>query len=87
MEKLLRKSAVKNSPMPLLNFDKKTKIAHACKRLLEISYLTSLFKLENMFTKLFFWSGPLNLEIVKKRKKNSNTLNISQERKKLFRKS
>ena len=74
MEKLFKKSAVKNSPMPLLNFDKQTKIANACKRRLEISYLTSLFKLENMFTKLFIWSGPLNLEIGKKRKKKKQDI-------------
>ena len=74
MEKLFKKSAVKNSPMPLLNFDKQTKIANACKRRLEISYLTSLFKLENMFTKLFIWSGPLNLEIGKKREKKKQDI-------------
>ena len=74
MEKLFRKSAVKNSPIPLLNFGKQNKIANACKGLLEISYLASLFKLQNMFTKLLFWSGPLNLEIGKKRKKKQEDI-------------
>ena len=38
MENVCRKSAVKTSPIPLINFGKFPKIANACKSFLEISY-------------------------------------------------
>ena len=34
--------------------------------------VTCLFELKNIFTKLIFWSGPLNLETGKKRKTKRN---------------
>ena len=40
--------------------------------------VTSLFELQNMFTKIYFWSGHLNLETGKKGK---NTMNSSRTKK------
>ena len=81
MEKVCKNSAVKTSPIPLFNFGKQPKTANTCNRLLEIIY----FKRDDekgkvsckiCLQKFIFWSGPMNLETGKKRKKNK-TPNIS----------